>query len=110
MAIFNFFKTPKIRQYNVSYRYYDPKKEEREERETRVNKELGLTDENKPFVTSIRRGSFRRGMFDADDMPARDELANSRKMKTARSIIIIIASLLLAAYIIATSGDFLALF
>jgi hypothetical protein len=48
-------------------------------------------------------------MFDADDMPARDELANSRKMKTARSIIIIVASLLLAAYIIATSGDFLAL-
>jgi hypothetical protein len=48
-------------------------------------------------------------MFDADDMPARDELARDRRMKTARSIIIIIASLLFAAYIIATSGDFLAL-
>jgi hypothetical protein len=42
-------------------------------------------------------------------MPARDELANSRRMKTVRSIIIIIASILFAAYIIATSGDFLAL-
>ena len=105
-----FFRTPKPRRFVHKNIYSDPEKEEREEREARVNKELGLTDENKPFVTSIRRGSFRRGMFDADDMPARDELANSRKMKTARSIIIIIASLLLAAYIIATSGDFLALF
>ncbi len=104
-----FFRTPKPRQYVHKNIYYDPLKEERAEREERVNKELGITDESKGFTTSIRRGSFRRSRFDADDMPARDELANSRKMKTARSIIIIVASLLLAAYIIATSGDFLAI-
>ena len=101
-----FFRTPKPRQFVHKNIYYDPLKEEREER---VNKELGITDETKGFTTSIRRGSFRRGRFDADDMPTRDELANSRRMKTVRSIIIIIASLLFAAYIIATSGDFLAL-
>ena len=100
-----FFRTPKPRRFHHKNIYYDPEKEEREERENRVNKELGLNQEDKPFVTSIRRGSFRRGMFDT----ARDELARDRRMKTARSIIIIIASLLFAAYIIATSGDFLAL-
>ena len=104
-----FFRTPKPRQFVHKNIYYDPLKEEREEREERVNKELGITDETKGFTTSIRRGSFRRSRFDADDMPARDELANSRRMKTVRSIIIIIESLLFAAYIIATSGDFLAL-
>ena len=105
-----FFRTPKPRRFQHKNIYYDPEKEEREERENRVNKELGLNSEDKPFVTSIRRGSFRRGMFDADDMPSRDKLARDRRMKTARSIIIIVASLLFAAYIIATSGDFLALF
>jgi hypothetical protein len=104
-----FFRTPKPRQFVHKNIYYDPLKEERAEREERVNKELGVTDETKSFTTSIRRGSFRRSRFDADDMPSRDELANSRRMKSVRSIIIIIASLLFAAYIIATSGDFLAL-
>jgi hypothetical protein len=104
-----FFRTPKPRQFVHKNIYYDPLKEERAERAERVNKELGVTDETKSFTTSIRRGSFRRSRFDADDMPSRDELANSRRMKSVRSIIIIIASLLFAAYIIATSGDFLAL-
>ena len=105
-----FFRTPKPRRFHHKNIYYDPEKEERADRENRVDKEVGLNGDDKPFVTSIRRGSFRRGMFDADDMPARDELARDRRMKTARSIIIIIASLLFAAYIIATSGDFLSLF
>lgn len=104
-----FFRTPKPRRFVHKNIYYDPEKEEREERENRVDKELGLNKENRDFVSSIRRGSFRRSMFDADDMPVRDELSRDRRMKTARSIIIIVAALLLAAYIILTSGDFLAL-
>ena len=105
-----FFRTPKPRRFHHKNIYYDPEKEEREERENRVNKKLGLNEEDKPFVTSIRRGSFRRGMFDSEGMITHDELARDRRMKTARSIIIIVASLLFAAYIIATSGDYLALF
>lgn len=107
-----FFRTPKPRRYVHKNIYYDPEKEEHEAREARVNKELGLTSEggeDGEYRPSIRRGSFRRGRFGSDDLPAHDELANSRRMKTARSIIIIIASLLFIAYIIATSGDFLAL-
>ena len=56
MAIFNFFKTPKIRQYNVSYRYYDPQKEEREERIKRVQQKLA--EEKKGEGTIVRKGMF----------------------------------------------------
>ena len=45
----SFFKTPKPRPYRHKFIYYDPEKEERQEREERVNKELGIMDENKPF-------------------------------------------------------------
>ncbi|MBE6329897.1 MAG: hypothetical protein E7072_07270 [Bacteroidales bacterium] len=57
MAIFNFFKTPKIRQYNVSYRYYDPKKEEREERLKRVQQQIA--DEKNGGSGLVRKGMFR---------------------------------------------------
>lgn len=57
MAIFNFFKTPKIRQYNVSYRYYDPQKEEREERLKRVQQQIA--DEKNGGSGLVRKGMFR---------------------------------------------------
>lgn len=56
MAIFNLFKTPKIRQYNVNYRYYDPKKEEREERLKRVQQKLA--DEKNGTSGIARKGMF----------------------------------------------------
>lgn len=56
MAIFNFFKTPKIRQYNVSYRYYDPKKEEREERLKRVQQQIA--EEKNGGSGLVRKGMF----------------------------------------------------
>ena len=40
----SFFRTPKPRPYRHKYIYYDPEKEERQEREERVNKELGIQD------------------------------------------------------------------
>lgn len=52
------FHTPKPRGFNHVNIYYDPEKEAREERENRVNKELGIQQEE--FKTSIKRGSFRR--------------------------------------------------
>lgn len=54
------FHTPRPRGYNHVNIYYDPQKEEREEREVRVNKELGIKSEPGEFKTSIKRGTFRR--------------------------------------------------
>lgn len=57
MAIFNFFKAPKIRQYHHEFIYYDPKKEERQERQKRVRAKLGLKEDEK-YHPLIRRGTF----------------------------------------------------
>lgn len=59
---FRFFKAPKPTQFHINYRYYDPKKEEREKRERRIKAELGQLDENEAhdYHSSIK-GSFRSG-------------------------------------------------
>jgi len=57
-----FFHTPKAKQFNLTPRFYDPDKEERDERERRIKEEMGIVDEkkddSKPFRPSIR-GQFR---------------------------------------------------
>ena len=58
MGIFNnFFQEPKIRQFHHDYIYYDPKKEERENRERRIRAELGL-EKNSNNLTMMRKGVF----------------------------------------------------
>lgn len=57
MAIFNFFKTPKIRQYHHEYIYYDPAKEKREERLKRVREEIERENSGEPQPV-LRKGVF----------------------------------------------------
>lgn len=59
-----FFQTPKHRQFNIPYRYYDPAKEGMQEREDRIKRELGIHDKKKSdenYRSNIR-GQFRRSM------------------------------------------------
>lgn len=83
MAIFNFFKTPKIRQYNVPYRYYDPKKEEREERLKRVQQKLA--DEQSGVSSIVRRGMF------SEQSKLKRSSEKSRMMQIAIVAVIIFA-------------------
>ena len=57
-----FFHTPRAKQFNITPRFYDPDKEEREERERRIKEELGIVDEKvddgKPYRPNVR-GQFR---------------------------------------------------
>jgi hypothetical protein len=57
-----FFHTPGAKQFHITPRFYDPDKEEREERERRIKEELGIVDEKvddgKPYRPNIR-GQFR---------------------------------------------------
>lgn len=57
-----FFHTPRSKQFNLRPRFYDPDKEERNERERRIKEELGIVEEKtkdkKPFRTNIK-GQFR---------------------------------------------------
>ncbi len=58
-----FFHLPGTKKFNITPRFYDPDKEEREERERRIKEELGIVDEKKddgrPFRPNVK-GQFRR--------------------------------------------------
>jgi hypothetical protein len=56
------FYTPGTKQFNVRPRFYDPDKEERDDREQRIKEELGIADEKKKDLKNFRpriKGQFR---------------------------------------------------
>lgn len=57
----NFFSTPKPKSFHIEPRYWDPKKEEREARQRRINAELGI-DDGGEYKAYIPKGEFRKGM------------------------------------------------
>ena len=61
MAIFQIFTKHHARQFNMPYRYYDPEKAEREEREARIRKEMGIADDGieTPEYKRAIAGAFR---------------------------------------------------
>ncbi len=58
-----FFHLPGTKKFHITPRFYDPDKEELEERERRIKEELGIVedkrDPDKPFKPNIK-GQFRR--------------------------------------------------
>jgi hypothetical protein len=57
-----FFHTPRAKQFNIRPRFYDPDKEERDERERRIKEELGIANEKKEDDKNYRprvKGQFR---------------------------------------------------
>ena len=105
----SFFKTPKPRPYRHKFIYYDPEKEERQEREERVNKELGIKDENKPFVTSIKRGSFRRMYEDGVEVNNNSDFKRQKRASNIRLLIIILILLVIVAYLYFSFLDYLSM-
>jgi hypothetical protein len=59
----NFFSTPKPRHFNVTPRYWNPEKEQREMRERRIKSELGISDnQDGKYIPYITPGAFRQGL------------------------------------------------
>ncbi|MBN1951273.1 MAG: hypothetical protein JW801_08710 [Bacteroidales bacterium] len=58
MDLPRFFNTYRHKRFNYLPMYYDPKKEELEERKSRIEREAGLVDPSTIKKSSIR-GSFR---------------------------------------------------
>lgn len=58
-----FFHIPDAKRFNITPRYYNPDKEEREDRERRIREELGIAerkpDNGKPYRPNVK-GQFRR--------------------------------------------------
>ncbi len=89
-----FFKTPRPKEFHYIPRYYDKRKEETEERQRRIERELGISDDGK-YVPGITRGSMQRRFTE-------------RKRGNRSSIIrllVIIAILFLLAYVL-LSGNY----
>ena len=58
----NFFHTPGTKKFSFKPRFYDPDKEERENREERIKEELGIVDDKKKDLKNYRprvKGQFR---------------------------------------------------
>lgn len=54
MGFTSFFKKPEHKRFNIQPRYWDPAKDEREDRERRIRAELGLKDENEQYIPNIK--------------------------------------------------------
>jgi hypothetical protein len=92
MGFTSFFKKPEYKKFNIQPRYWDPAKEEREEREKRIRAELGLKDENETYIPNIKgrmKTQLRHGNSNAD---------GTRNKSNIRLLIIFIL-LAIAAYI-----------
>jgi hypothetical protein len=84
-----FFHTPSAKKFNITPRYWDPDKEEREDRERRIREELGIPEvrkenDGRPYRPNVR-GQFRR---------AQDGFSKStntaRRASNSRLIVLII--------------------
>lgn len=89
MAIFTFFKTTKPKGFNYKPIYYNERQEEMKEREAHIKKELGLNENETPFVPNIK------GRFRSKNL---NRYSQSRQ-STARFLIILFVLLLIAYFV-----------
>lgn len=91
MGLFN-FSTPKVRAFDHKPIYWDPVKEEQQEREKRIRAELGLAegDFSRSGIESRIKGSMRKGNTGMFDLKSR---ANRSSNKRLLIIVVLLAAL-----------------
>jgi hypothetical protein len=91
MGVPRFIKLPKYKRFEYSPRYWDPEKEEREERIRQIKQEMGIDVPTDRTRTTIKRGSFRQA-------------SRQTKVKATRSsnirLLVILAVLFFLAYLL----------
>ena len=91
MGVPRFFKLQKPKRFEYNPIYWDPEKEERDDRINRIRQEMGIDIEGGTVKTSLTRGSFR-------------QYKRKTKVRASRSsnirLVIILAVLFLLAYLI----------
>ena len=89
----NLFHLPKHKQFDIPYRFHDPKEEERKKRYARIKEELGKeVDENERSHHSVSiKGSFSAGTKHSN-------YAAREKRKSNFRVILIIGLLVALAY------------
>jgi hypothetical protein len=91
MGIPRFIKIPGHKRFEYSPRYWDPEKEDREERIRQIKHEMGIEIPSDPNRTIIKRGSFRQ---------ARQKTKIRATRGTNIRLVIILAVLFFLAYLI----------
>lgn len=85
-----FFHIPKAKQFNITPRYWDPEKEEREARYRRSRTEAGVEDDSGEYKPYIPRGEFKRGLSEG-----KWSVKNQRRKSSTRLLFLIIILALL---------------
>lgn len=97
--MFELFKKPEYRRFNMKPRYWDPEKEEREKREKRIKAELGIKDEDGQYIPHVE-GQFRREYNKRK--AARSSISSAR---TIRLFMILVMLFLAAFYLFIKNPD-----
>lgn len=97
--MFQLFKKPEYRRFNLQPRYWDPEKEAREERERRIKAELGIKEDDKRYIPNVR-GQFRNEY--ERRKAARSSIGSAR---TIRLFMILILLFLGAFYVFIKNPD-----
>lgn len=91
MGIPRFIKLPTHKQFHYSPRYWDPDREDLEERIRVIKQEMGIEVPSDPNRTTIRRGSFRQA-------------SRKTRVRASRStnvrLLVILAALFMLAYLL----------
>ena len=89
MAMINFFKSPRHRQFNYEPLYYNERKEQLDQRVKEIEAEMSRK-KDKPYSSLLRRG-MKKGYF--------SELKRAKKKSNIR-LIIILLFLVLISYLL----------
>ncbi len=90
MALSSFFKKPEHKRFNIQPRYWDPVKEEHNERENRIKAELGMTDDNGQYIPRVK-GQMKRSLRHNNA-----DVKQSNKKSNIRLVLIVIILLIIA--------------
>ena len=92
----SFFRTGKPKQFNYIPRYYDEQKEEMEERQKRIEAELGINQPEKGYRSRLKPGAM------SERLMARRK---GSRTSTIRLLVIIAILALLAMYLLRDVGS-----
>jgi len=90
----NFFNKPEHKRFHLTPRFWDPDKEEREEREKRIKAELGIKEDDDSYIPNIK------GKFTSQLKDKYKSARSDRRKSTVRLFFILIILLLIAFYLV----------
>lgn len=97
--MFELFKKPEYKRFNLKPCYWDPEKEAREAREKRIRAELGLKNEDGQYIPNVK------GQFRSELQRRKTERAGYSSKYTLRLFMILMILFMAAIYIFTRNPD-----